>query len=156
MGNRFLRPLFFSFFLFAPLSGVHLFAQGMAAEPDADQREVRAGIYVHEILPYWQKRLRLEDWTISVLLSRPADLRPGTLGNIHWDADKKSAIIRVMDASGYTMAFVPMLKDMEFTIVHELIHLELASLPISDANRSDEEYAINHLTEALLKSEPAP
>ena len=80
------------------------------------------------------------------------DLRQGTLGNIHWDADKKSATIRVLDAADYTAPLVAILKDMEFTIVHELIHLELASLPRSDASRSDEEFAINHLTDALLQS----
>jgi hypothetical protein len=40
---------------------------------------------------------------------------------------------------------------MEFTLVHELIHLELASLPRSDASRTDEEHAVNHMAEALLR-----
>jgi hypothetical protein len=44
-----------------------------------------------------------------------------------------------------------MLQDMEFTVVHELIHLELSSLPRSDASRREEEYAVNRITEALLK-----
>jgi hypothetical protein len=43
-----------------------------------------------------------------------------------------------------------MLKDLEFTVVHELIHLELASLPKSEASRRSEEFAVNQLTEALL------
>jgi hypothetical protein len=45
---------------------------------------------------------------------------------------------------------------MEFTIVHELIHLELASLPRSEASRSEEEYAINHLASALLDLDKGP
>jgi hypothetical protein len=40
---------------------------------------------------------------------------------------------------------------MEDTIVHELIHLELASLPTTDTSRSDEEFAVNHLAEGLLE-----
>jgi len=44
-----------------------------------------------------------------------------------------------------------MLKDMEFTIVHELIHLELASLPKSEASRSSEEFAVNRIADALIK-----
>lgn len=112
-----------------------------------------ANRYVHDILPYWQRRLQLQDWNIYVLLSRPEDLRPGTLGNIHWDAEKKSATIRVMDASGYAPDVTAMLKDMQVTVVHELVHLELASLPVSDADRSNQEFAIDHLTDALLGTE---
>ena len=52
----------------------------------------------------------------------------------------------------YTMAMPEMLKDMEFTVVHELIHLELASLPFSEASRRTEETAVNNLTRALLGS----
>jgi hypothetical protein len=117
------------------------------------ERDGLANRYVHDILPFWQRRLQLQDWTIYVLLSRPEDLRPGTVGNIHWDAEKKSATIRVMDVSGYTSDAAAMLKDMQVTVVHELVHLELASLPVSDADRSNQEYAIDHLTEALLAAE---
>ena len=116
-------------------------------------REGMANRYIHDILPYWQKRLQLQDWNVYILLSRPTDLRPGTLGNIHWDTEKKSATIRVMDASGYTSDVTAMLKDMQVTVVHELVHLELASLPVSDADRSNQEYAIDHLTDALLASD---
>jgi hypothetical protein len=35
-------------------------------------------------------------------------------------------------------------------VVHELIHLELASLPKSEASRRKEETAVNQLAEALL------
>ena len=40
---------------------------------------------------------------------------------------------------------------MEFTVVHELIHLQLSSLPRSEASRSAEERAVNHITEALIQ-----
>ncbi len=106
--------------------------------------------YVVERLAVWQQRLKLEDWKISVIMSHPSDLKPKTLGNIHWDADKKSAVIRVLDASDYQMGCRDMLDDMEFTVVHELIHLELSSLPRSEASRRDEEYAVNQITDALL------
>jgi hypothetical protein len=39
---------------------------------------------------------------------------------------------------------------MELTIVHELVHLELASLPRSEASRSTEEHAVNGIADALL------
>jgi hypothetical protein len=43
-----------------------------------------------------------------------------------------------------------MLDDMEFTVVHELVHLQLSSLPRSEASRSAEEHAVNEITQALL------
>jgi len=43
-----------------------------------------------------------------------------------------------------------MLNDTELTIVHELVHLELASLPRTEASRSSEEHAVNGIAEALV------
>jgi hypothetical protein len=63
---------------------------------------------------------------------------------------KKSAVIWVLHPSDYRLPFPEMLNDMEFTIVHELVHLELASLPRSEASRSSEEHAVNGIAEALL------
>lgn len=99
----------------------------------------------------WQQRLKVQDWKISILMSHPSDLKPKTLGNIHWDADKKVAAIRVLAPTDYEMACPEMLADMEFTVVHELVHLVLSSLPRSQASRSEEEHAVNQLADALLK-----
>ena len=73
--------------------------------------------------------MNLKDWNIQVQLVRADQLEPKTLGNIHWDTNIKAATIGVLSPLDYKMAYEPMLKDMEFTIVHELVHLELASLP---------------------------
>jgi len=140
-----LSLLFSALLLLAGACGAH-------AEQTAEDRQSLANRYVHEVLPYWQHRLALDDWDIHILLSRPEDLRPGTLGNIHWDRDKKAATIRVMDSTGYHADLAAMLKDMQVTVVHELVHLELASLPVAEADRSNQEFAIDHLTDALLAS----
>jgi hypothetical protein len=107
-----------------------------------------------EKLSAWQKRLNLQDWNITVVLARATELKPKTLGNIHWDTDKKTATIHVLDPADYHLPFAAMLQDMEFTIVHELIHLELspvlAPLQRTDENRRDEEHAVNHMAQALL------
>jgi hypothetical protein len=120
----------------------------------ARQRTLIAESFTAEKLWAWQKRLNLQDWKISVALARSNELKPRTLGNIHWDTDKKTAIIHVLDPADYTLPFEAMLKDMEFTVVHELIHLELspvlATLQRSDENRRDEEHAVNHMAQALL------
>jgi len=115
------------------------------------ERSLVAEAYIEQKLWIWQHRLNLQNWNITVHLAPPSELKPRTLGNIHWDADKKSAVIRVLDAGHYRLPFHEMLMDMEFTVVHELIHLELSSLPRSDASRSAEEHAVNQIADALLK-----
>jgi hypothetical protein len=122
------------------------------ARPENHCDSIAAKSFPQKLL-FWQQLLGLENWNISILLSHRSDLKPSTLGNIHWDADKRSATIRVLDAEDYQMACPDALADMEFTIVHELVHLELSSLPRSEASRREEEFAVNQLTEALLKLE---
>jgi len=106
--------------------------------------------YVTGRLNLWQQRLKLQDWKIFIIMAHRGDLKPDTLGNIQWDASDKSAILHVLDASEYQLSCREMLNDMEFTVVHELIHLELSSLPRSEASRHAEEYAVNQIVEALL------
>ena len=120
-------------------------------EPSATERVRLADQRLSKRLTVWQDRLDLRDWKISLVQSRRADLRPGTLGNIRWDEENKTARIRVLDANEYPAPFEAAYSDMEFTLVHELIHLELASLPRTDESRGDEEYAVNHMAAALLR-----
>jgi hypothetical protein len=131
------------------------FAQSSVPEPTPRERTALAESFTNERLWVWQRRLNLQDWNISVVLSRASELKPKTLGNIHWDLDRKTAVIRVLDPADYRLPFKEMLADMEFTVVHELIHLGLApvlsDLQRSDANRREEEHAVNHMTEAFLK-----
>uniref|UniRef100_Q01PR6 SprT-like domain-containing protein n=1 Tax=Solibacter usitatus (strain Ellin6076) TaxID=234267 RepID=Q01PR6_SOLUE len=137
------------------LSSACAFAQSPAVEPDPVERTLCAGSFVAEKLWYWQHRLNLQDWDISIVVARASELKPRTLGNIHWDATKKTAIIRVLDPADYELSAAAMFDDMEFTVVHELIHLELAPVlsefSRNEANRRDEEHAVNRMAEALLK-----
>ncbi len=111
--------------------------------------------FVSERLSVWQQRLNLQDWNISVLMTRRSDLKANTLGGIRWDKSKRTAVIRVQDPADYRLPAGEMLKDMEFTVVHELVHLELSSLPRSEASRSNEEHAVNQIAEALLRLDRA-
>ena len=119
------------------------------------ERTVAAESFAAERLWVWQRRLNLEDWKIALVMARTADLRPKTLGNIHWDLEKKAAVLHVLDPADYRLPWSEMLDDMEFTVVHELIHLGFApvvsDLQRSDANRREEEHTVNHMAAALLK-----
>ncbi len=114
------------------------------------ERSITAESFVNEKLWMWQRRLQLTDWNVSIKMSRTSDLKPKTLGNIHWDTPTKTATVRVLALSEYTMPYDKALHDMEFTVVHELIHLQLSSLPRSDASRGAEERAVNQIAQALL------
>lgn len=128
---------------------------GTAPTPTGSERAAQAQSFAAEKLAYWQKRLSLEDWKVSVEVVRLSELKPRTLGNIHWDTDKKTAVIRVLDPADYRLPAEDVLPDIEFTVVHELIHLELAPvlapLQRNEANRRDEEHAVNQMTDALLR-----
>jgi hypothetical protein len=115
------------------------------------EHERTADRFIKEKLRLWQERLNLTDWNIQAKLVRNESLEPKTLGNIHWDTDTKQATIAVLSTYDYNLPFQAMLDDMEFTVVHELVHLHLASLPRSDASRRIEEHAVNELARALIR-----
>jgi hypothetical protein len=113
--------------------------------------EASVDTFLEQKLASWQKRLKLEEWNITIQLTPRSELKRGTLGGIKWDKKKHTAVMLLIAPPDYSkMSEAEMLADMEFTIVHELVHLELASLPKSEASRSTEEFAVNQLTEALL------
>jgi hypothetical protein len=157
-----LGRFFLSLPSFLPLLALTLVPVGSATaqqastqQPSPRERTLLAESYVNERLALWQQRLNLQEWNITVAMARSGELKPKTLGNIHWDLPKKTALIHVLDPADYRLPYPEMLKDMEFTIVHELIHLELApilsDLQRNDANRRDEEHSVNHMADALLK-----
>ena len=125
------------------------------SEAPASETRLLAERFASERLWMWQKRLNLQAWDLSVVVSRANELKPKSVGNIHWDRDKKTAVIRFLDPADYHLPFDQMLQDIEFTVVHELIHLEmvpvLSDLHRTEENRREEEHAVNHMAEALLK-----
>ena len=144
---RLLGSFYFLLFLFS--AGTAL-SQPSASRPKPSACSQRADEYLSGRLAVWQERLQLQNWRISIVFSHPGDLRPNSLGNIRWDAERKSAVIRVLDPADYQWACLEMFADMEFTVVHELIHLALSSLPRNEANRGSEESAVNRIAQALL------
>jgi hypothetical protein len=135
-------------FLFIALS---ISAVAANFESNPREREIAAEKFVAQKVQLWQDRLNLKDWDIRFQLVRRDKLEPKTLGNINWDADVKVAKISVLSTYDYNLPYRAMLDDMEFTVVHEMVHLQLASLPRSEASRRVEEHAVNELASALLK-----
>jgi len=123
--------------------------RGVAVVSSDEQRQIAAS-FIQERLAVWQERLKLKDWQVSIVMTRRSDLKPKTLGATHWDKNKKCASISVLDPSDYNLPFRDILNDLELTVVHELVHLDLAALPRSEASRSNEEHAVNRLADALL------
>lgn len=142
-----------------PLSGsaclvlvLFLTASPLAAEQHAaGSCATRATAFLNRRLSVWQQRLGLADWKITIVMSSAHDLNPGTLGNINWDRNKKTAVIHVLAAADYRLACQAMVSDMEFTVVHELVHLTLSPLPRSPASRGAEERVVNQIAHALLR-----
>ncbi|MEO5925942.1 MAG: hypothetical protein ABIR70_19135 [Bryobacteraceae bacterium] len=123
------------------------------ADPPRALRGPMAKAFLTKKLAQWQKRMELDDWKVTLELADKKVLRSGTLGNTHWDLSAKTARIRVLDASEYSATYDAAIRDMEFTLVHELVHLDFASLPRDDESRKDEERAVNRMANAMLRLE---
>lgn len=108
---------------------------------------------VQHWLKIWQRRLALDDWDISARVVRSRDLKPDTLGNLRWNSANKTAIIRLMDPLDYDLPPDEIPNDMEYTVVHELIHLQLAVIPKAPGSKDVEERVVNGIGNALFSLE---
>lgn len=98
----------------------------------------------------WQKRLRLQDWDVTVAITAPDEDNPGKQGSITWRVHQKEARISLIDPAdkaaqdrGY---------DLECTLVHELLHLHFIAWDTEDGTPEDTalEQAITTLSRALV------
>jgi hypothetical protein len=136
------------------LTGGALFASAppdqTSALPAAGPRQtIVTQAQVDRWLQIWQKRLALDDWKIEAHIVRQNDLNRDTLGNLKWSASGHTATIKVLDPLDYDMPAALIPSDIERTVVHELVHLELSVLP-RNGSKLVEERVVNRMTEALL------
>lgn len=83
----------------------------------------------------WQKRLRLQDWIVHVVVKRIYDMAPDTAGRCEWEIRNKQALIKILDERDYDPTIM-LPFDQEKTLVHELIHLHMS--PFDRKKEEDE------------------
>ena len=127
--------------------------------PRASASKTEAALLTHEMVTgwviRWQRRLSMDDWKIETRIVRLKDLPKGTVANIHWSLPKRTATIKVLDPMDSTLAQSEIVRDTELSVVHELVHLSMAKLPLDSANTELEEEAVKKLSIALLALDKA-
>lgn len=94
----------------------------------------------------WQKILRLQDWDVETSIVRQR-IMPGNNGECEYYSELKHAFIRILDPIDY---HDPLPQDMEWILVHELLHLHFAPF-WDDAKESELETAINQMANVLIR-----
>lgn len=110
-------------------------------------------------LKYWQKELKLSDWEFRLSFDNANILTEGQLGACWKETDMKRALI-ILDLKQVDKKDVEVwlsgADDIEFTIVHELLHCVINSLnPIVEDNEMwilERESIVNTIASALLKN----
>ena len=99
------------------------------------------------------RRLALGEWKIESKVVRLAQLPRGTVANVHWSLPRRTATIKVLDPIDSTLPPSEIIRDTELSVVHELVHLSMAKLPL-DSNDTDlEEQVVKRLSIALIALE---
>lgn len=104
-------------------------------------------------LKVWQRRMRLQDWTIRVSLSPKWDKGSGTTFGQCWpDRRNKQAEIKILRPEDYDPDDNIVAYDAEQTLVHELIHVQFTGT--EPANKAPEaelyETAVEQMATALV------
>lgn len=106
---------------------------------------------VGEWVKRWQGRLGLQEWTIEARIVRIWELPQGAVANVHWSLPKKRATIKVLNSIDSTLPKSEISRDTELSVVHELVHLSMAKLPLDPNHTELEEEAVKRLSMALLR-----
>lgn len=104
------------------------------------------------LLAKWQKILRLSDWDIEAVFAPYHKIMEGCMAQITPNHFHKRAEIRIMCEADFENAgFLTAVFDPERSIVHELLHIHLATAnPKRKEDSLEEEQTVNTLTKALL------
>ena len=97
---------------------------------------------------FWQKRLGLDAWNISVRVVRQSEMDHNSWGTGEWDSAAKTGVISVLDPRDYNLRGGDLKLDMECTIVHELVHIQVSPLAAPDAHVREE--VVNRIMSAIM------
>jgi len=106
---------------------------------------------------YWQRRLRLQDWTIFLDVQSAKDMKADDNdGEIQMLQVKRQAWITILDPADYP-AHADEPQDMERTLVHELLHIHFTEIHqgrrLKRIPHVAEERAIDAISRALVEVE---
>jgi hypothetical protein len=96
----------------------------------------------------WQKRLGLEDWNFTLRVVRQSEIDRNSWGSSEWDPAARTGVVMVLDPRDYNLKGGDLRLDMECTIVHELVHIQVS--PLSAPNEHVREEVVNKIMTALL------
>lgn len=128
--------------------------------PDVARAFVAAAETVHhtpewlqERCAFWQRQLRLMDWTITVAFVLPHELAAGAFAHIEPNEYNREATLCVIDPA-YNDPSRAWYQDSEHLLVHELLHIHFGfSAEVGSHEANMEEVAINAIMEALVRLE---
>ncbi len=104
-------------------------------------------------MKFWQRRLGLETWNLSLRVVRQTSIDRNAWGTAEWDPDKRTGVISILDPRDYNLRGGELRLDMECTIVHELVHIQVSPLDARDEGLREE--IVNKIMAALM-NRPCP
>lgn len=99
-------------------------------------------------MKFWQKRLGLDEWSLTLRVVRQSEIDRNSWGAAEWDPAAKTGLISVLDPRDYNLKGGELKLDMECTIVHELVHIQVSPLAARDEGQREE--VVNKIMTALL------
>lgn len=110
-----------------------------------------------DLLRFWQGHLRLLDWDIAVAFCRYHDMdNPKHCAEISYQLSSREAWIRILTPSDIPEDTTPRDRDVEHSIVHELLHLVTWPWSRSSVTGSETteyyvmEFGLDNLARALV------
>jgi hypothetical protein len=104
-------------------------------------------------MKFWQKRLGMDDWNLTLRVVRQQEIDRNAWGTSEWDPAARTAVISVLDPRDYNLKGDELKLDMECTIVHELVHIQLS--PLGGHHGTVQEEVVNRIMTALM-NRPCP
>lgn len=111
---------------------------------------------LQELCGVWQKRLRLQDWDVKVVVVRVRDMGPEKSACVSVLSTKRNAVIQIMDERDVTDEphFTAVYRGQELDLVHELLHIYTDPFQVQRPSSQEvsEEQMIHALSTALIEA----